>query len=99
MVIPHRLLNPDFSLETGPPALILFPRYQAGSALEIEQMSPALDSTNLMASDVNGRNLKDHGFRQLAALARSVPAFQITYGSFSGFSARMEQLVDQLLRN
>jgi hypothetical protein len=96
MVVPHRLLNPDFSPETAPPALILFPKYQAGSPLEMEQLSPALVSSILMTSDVNGRNLEDHGFRQLAALARTVPAFQVTYGSFSGFSQPMEQLMGQL---
>ncbi len=96
IVVPHRMLNPDFSGQSAPPALILFPQYQEGSPLQIERLSPARVSTILLASDVNGRNLEDHGFRQLAALARTTPGFQVTYSSFHGFLPRLKELLGQL---
>lgn len=83
--IPHRLLNPDFRRRQDPPALLLFPRYQADAPLTAEKLPGARASSLLMGCDVNARNLPDHGFRQLTQLARTVPAWQLTYSSFAGF--------------
>ena len=84
LILPHRLLNPDFSPISHPPALILFPRYQADAALKIDKISPAQVSTLLMSCDVNARNLPDHGFAQVVRIARTTPAYQLCYSSFEG---------------
>ncbi|CAK8724632.1 hypothetical protein KKHLCK_14580 [Candidatus Electrothrix laxa] len=94
-VVPHRLLNPDFPFLVPPVSLILFPTYQAGSPLRIEKISPARASALLMTCDVNARNLADHGFRQLVQLARSIPAYLITYSSFAEFNKQLPDLFAQ----
>jgi hypothetical protein len=93
-VIPHRLINPDFRLRLrlDPPALILFPKYQAYAPLTADKLPGARVSSLLMGCDVNARNLPDHGFRQLTRLARAVPAWQISYSSFAGFEEALAVL-------
>lgn len=91
-VIPHRLLNPEFRSIATSPSLILIPKYQADAVLKIEKISAAQVSTHLMACDVNGRNLEDHGFRQVVQIARSVPAYRMVYCSFQGVEAAMQDL-------
>ena len=94
LVIPHRVLNPEFSPVSFPPALILFPRYQADAPLKIDKISGAQVCTLLMACDVNARNLADHGFQQVVRIARSTPAYQITYSSFRGIADALRDLFD-----
>ncbi len=95
-VVPHRLLNPDFSLPTSSPSLILFPSYQQDTSLQLEKISPARASSMLMSCDVNARNLPDHGFSRIVQLARSTPAYQLTYSSFSGFKTLLSDLFSQI---
>ncbi len=95
-VIPHRLLNPDFRLIEKDPSLIVIPKYQAGAVLGVEKLSSAQVTTQLMACDVNGRNLEGHGFRQVAQIARSTPAYRITYSSFDGVEDAMQDLFSML---
>jgi len=96
-VIPHRLLNPDFQLISRSPSLILIPKYQADAPLSVEKLSSAQVTTQLMACDVNGRNLEGHGFSQVAQIARSTPAYRITYNSFHGVKGAMQDLFSTLL--
>ena len=96
-IVPHRLLNHCSSLLAPPRCtLILFPIYQTGARLHIEEISPARTSALLMACNVNARNLPDHGFRRLVQLARSAPAFQIVYSSFSEFNEFLPDLFAQV---
>jgi len=62
--------------------LIIFPRYCAGSELELTALSPAMAGLKLMECNLNARNLADHGFPALTALARNVPALSLTYGGY-----------------
>lgn len=86
-VVPHRLLNPAFTPASPAPSLLLFPTYRHGASFHAEPISGARAAAMLMACDVNARNLPDHGFRQLTALARSIPAWHMTYGGFAGLDA------------
>jgi hypothetical protein len=95
-VIPHRLLNPNFQATSTPPSLILIPKYCAEAVLDIEKISAAQVSTHLMACDVNGRNLEDHGFRQVVQIAKSIPTYRITYSSFQGVHDAIRSLFDNL---
>ena len=96
LVIPHRSLNPDFLHISASPSLILLPRYLAGEALKIDKISAAQVCTLLMTCDVNARNLADHGFQQVVQIARSTPAYQITYSSFQGINDALQDLFDVL---
>ena len=96
IIVPHRWLNPDFSIITSHPSLILFPAYQFASPLRIEKISSAQACTFLMACDVNARNLMDHGFKQIVRLARSTPAYRVTYGDFKGFGDALGNIFDEL---
>jgi len=95
-VIPHRLLNSEFQQISSSPSLILIPNYQAQSTLNIEKLSPAQVTIQLMACDVNGRNLKEHGFKQVTQIARSTPAYRITYSSFDNVEDGMKDLFTDL---
>jgi hypothetical protein len=96
IIVPHQMLNPDFSRITAAPDLILFPVYRTSFPLQIERITSARACTMLMECDVNGRNLGDHGFRQIADLARSIPACRVVYGSFAGFENGLARLFAEL---
>lgn len=96
IIVAHRSLNPDFSIITSAPSLILFPVYQFSSPLKIHKITGAQACTLLMECDVNARNLADHGFKQIVRIARSIPAYQVIYGSFDGFGDALAELFDEL---
>lgn len=97
-VVAHRALNPLYTPISAPPALLLFPTYQSGAPLRKEKISGARASSLLMACDVNARNLSDHGFQQMVQLARSTPAYRLTYSSFAGIKEALDDLVTGLAR-
>lgn len=82
MIVSHRAINPFFLPVESPPSFLLLPAYRPGASLVAERLSPARAGAYLMACNVNGRNLADHGFGQLMAVARSAPAYRLVYGSF-----------------
>lgn len=65
------------------PSLILFPRYQAGSAFEFRRLSPARATLGLMEVLLNGPLRPHGGLPELAALARLAPAYELHYGDFN----------------
>ena len=85
LIVPHRILNQDFSEQRSMPSLLLFPRYQKDALFAMEEISAARACSSLMACNVNGRNFSDHGFQQIVRLARSTPACRVTYGSCAEF--------------
>lgn len=93
MIVPHRAINPSCRPAESPPSLLLFPAYRAEATLKVEKMSPARAGTYLMGCDVNGRNLADHGFRQLMEVAKSAPAYRIAFSSFAGLEDELDALL------
>ena len=93
MIVPHRAINPSFHPVESPPSVLLFPTYRMGASLMVERLSPARAGALLMACDVNGRNLADHGFGQLMAVARSAPAYRLVYGGFDGLEVTIAALL------
>jgi hypothetical protein len=91
-IIPHRLLNPEFSPHDNPPELILFPFFQKDSAIIIEELSAAQATTQLLGCCANARNLEKHGFREIVKLARSVPIYRLTYGDFRDLDEAFDTL-------
>lgn len=77
--------------------LILFPRYTAGSALELEPLTGAQAGLALMECLVNARNLSHHGFDEVARLARAAPAYRLRYAHFEQIEARLTALVERHL--
>lgn len=96
LIIPHRLLNKDFSPVFSPPALILIPKFHPDATLHIEKLSAAQATTQLMACDVNGRNLEGHGFQQVVGITRSTPVYRIHFNSFQGVDTAMASLLNEL---
>ncbi len=80
-VIPHRLLNMEFKEPQSPPSMFILPSYQPDSKPRLEPISKARLCTLLMGCHVNARNLVDHGFKQILDIARSTPAYCLSYAN------------------
>ena len=96
-IIPHRSLNSGFNSHRQTPELLLFPFYKKNAVTSIGKLSGAQASTRLVTCCANARNLNGHGFREIASLARLRPAYQLTYGSFSGLERTVTQILDTLV--
>jgi hypothetical protein len=92
-LIPPTLFNPHTALSEPPLGLIIFPHYQPKSEIELRQLSGAQAGLALMQCLINARNLPGHGFPEITRLARSVPAYKMTYANF----AQVEPYIDPLL--
>jgi hypothetical protein len=91
------LVSPDLVNFAGPRdetplSLIIFPRYAAGNEFELKRLSKAQAGLALMECLVNARNLPEHGFRELARLARTAPAFKMSYAHFDQIGEGVEAL-------
>ena len=80
-VIPHRLLNMEFKEPQSPPSMFILPSYQPDSKPRLEPISKARLGTLLMGCHVNARNLADHGFKQILDIARTTPAYRLSYAN------------------
>jgi len=80
-----------------PCGLIVFPRFEAGSRLRVEAISPAQTALRLVGSNLNARNLADGGFRALTGFARQVPAVTLRYGDFDQLQGTADVLARFLL--
>lgn len=76
-----------------PVCLIVFPRYVPDSVFELQALSPAQAGLRLMESLVNARNLPAYGFQAVAALARSAPAYALTYSCFDHIDCMLANLL------
>ncbi len=71
---------------------IIFPHYQAGSDFVWRPLSKAQAGLALMKCLVNARNLPEHGFPQISRLAKTVPAYRLTYANFDQVEAQLDSL-------
>jgi hypothetical protein len=78
-------------------SLIIFPRYEAGIDLSLHLATQAQAGLGLMECNVNARNLRDDGFAEITALARTVPAVVLRYGDFSQLDGVLDVLSRLLL--
>lgn len=92
-IIPHRALDQSPPPRPQSPKLLLFPSYQKHAPTETTPISGAQAATRLMACCANGRNLNGHGFKEIVVLARSLPAYQLTFSTFDGLETAVERLV------
>ena len=97
----HVLVRPQFvqpqEARGHPCGLIVFPRYEAGSGLRVEAISPAQAALRLVGTNLNARNLADGGFRALTGFARQVPAVTLRYGDFDQLQGTADVLARFLL--
>ena len=94
---PTSIFWPDSSEVSAQPFdahLVVCPRFEAGSPMQIELLSAAQAALELTACNVNARNLPDHGFGIVTALARNVPTITLRYGNFD----QLEDAFDTLLK-
>ena len=77
-------------------ALIVFPLFEQGTEPCLEPLSAAETALELMACNVNARNLRDHGFGTVTGLAEKVPAFVLRYGSFDQLDGAFDPLLKLL---
>jgi hypothetical protein len=92
------LISPDLVNFAGPRdetplSLITFPHYAAGNEFELKRLSKAQAGLALMQCLVNARNLPEHGFRELARLARRAPAYKMSYAHFDQIGEGVEALI------
>jgi hypothetical protein len=84
-------VSPDRS---GPRlAMVVFPRHEPATPTHLEPITRAECGLGLMATLLNARNLSDHGFGLVAALARRTPAFRLRYGDASSAARILERHV------
>lgn len=81
-MIPHRHLNADHVRTTPQLRLILFPNIVIDGEQRMNRLSKAETTLKLVECLVNGRNLANHGFDQLARLAKNIPAYEVYYRGF-----------------
>ena len=60
--------------------LIIFPHFEADRSVQLERLSKAETSFELMKCLANARNLDDHGLSETVRLAKSTPAYSLSYG-------------------
>jgi hypothetical protein len=75
-----------------PLSLIIFPRYSPGRDFILRPLSKAQGGLELMKCLVNARNLPAHGFPEIARLAKTVPAYSMSYSDFDQIGNRIETL-------
>jgi len=91
---------PKSSVLTGQPHnchLVLFPRFASGSEFRLDKLSPAQAALELMACNVNARNLPDHGFGIVTAFAQEVPAIKVEYGAFQQLQDAIDAVLDLIV--
>lgn len=93
-MIPHRLLNPDFSAHEPFATHILFPEYREGGELSLKEITPAKSSLYLLQSHVNARNLPGHGITELCNIVRKCRSYDFVYGSYDDLEAVFHSSVD-----
>jgi hypothetical protein len=96
-LIPPELVRFRGPRERAELGLIILPRYVADGELELEPLTGAQAGLALMECLVNARNLSQHGFDQVARLARTAPAYRLRYARFEQVEARIATLIETYL--
>jgi hypothetical protein len=89
-LISPTLLTPHIRSAETAVALIVFPYYRPAGEFEWRPLSRAQAGLALMECLVNARNLPDHGFHKIARLARTAPAYRMSYARFEEIGERIE---------
>lgn len=90
-MVPHRCLNPQWSGSTPRLAYIVFPHYKHHQPTTITKLTSAQSCLKLMSCYVNARSFNEHGFSELAGLARTAVSYELQFGRFSDVEDVLEQ--------
>jgi hypothetical protein len=75
--------TPQQITQAMPFKLALFPAYRPQGAVIWQPLTPAQIGQHLMGALVNARNLPDHGFHEVARLARLAEGYAFQYNHFN----------------
>lgn len=87
VLIPHRLLNQNFTAQEPKLTDIVFPQFAKGAPPVLQKLTAAKSCFLLMQSHVNARNLNGHGISALAAVVKKCNAYRLSYGSFKDLAS------------
>ncbi|MBS0555185.1 MAG: hypothetical protein JSS47_22090 [Proteobacteria bacterium] len=76
------------------PALVVFPRFQAGAALQCTPVHRAQAAMRIGLNSFNYQALGPLGFQAAVALARRTAAFELVYGDLDDAIAHIETLFE-----
>jgi hypothetical protein len=92
-MIPHRSLQPR---STGGASahldMIIFPRFVKDHTGSLQPLSEAQSCMKIMECFVNARNMCDHGFHQIAKLAKRAKSYDLLFGSFGAITSALQTL-------
>lgn len=91
VMLPHRLLNPNYQIDVPPLNYIIFPSFQANQTSSLVPISAAKASLELMQSNVIARNFDNYGFTQMCQLARQKTAFNCYFQHFADIAPLFKQ--------
>jgi hypothetical protein len=92
-LVPPRLLGSLTPSSSSSLDCVLFPRYQPGAKFELSALSGAKAGLELARCLANGRNLPHHGIPDIARLARSTPAYGLSYSGFDQLGGSIQELL------
>lgn len=95
-MVPHRLLNADFSIVSPDTTLIIFPRFRQNHENHMQEISPAKSCKMLMESCVNARNFANIGIPTISRLTKNCRSHTLTFGQFEGLD---EMILEKLSEN
>lgn len=76
------------------PGLVLFPRFVAGAALDVEPVEPARAFVKLSGNSFNYELLGADAFRAVGRLVRTCACFRLSYGDLEEATGAVDGLVD-----
>lgn len=97
-MLPHRLLNPNFSPDTPNLSLVIFPEYRPGAHVSLTKLSDGMACSRLISCYVNARNIEEHGISRLADIVRKTPVYHLVYSSFDDLPLVFGDIFPNLLK-
>jgi len=97
-MLPHHLVNDNYSATEPPLSLILFPQYVADVTTEITEMTSGEACSRLIECYVNAKNFRGHGISRLAELTRQTPVYQMIYGNLNTLESILPDLFSDIMR-
>ncbi|MBT7067031.1 MAG: bifunctional fucokinase/L-fucose-1-P-guanylyltransferase [Verrucomicrobia bacterium] len=88
------LLGAGGTLSKAPLAAIVFSSYAPDTAFTLQRLTAAQAGLALMACLVNARNLPGHGFDEITRLARTIPAYRMTYSRLDQPGPQLHALLE-----
>ena len=99
VMLPHRLLNPDYQAARPILTHLLFPVFQAGCLPRLIPLTPGQSMARLLAMLLNGGNFEGKGIARLATLVRRCASFRLEFASFDGLAVLLREQIPALANN